>query len=268
MEHSERFENAVYSQINFEWFRQYGVNPDNMRVIISPAGSRGGYGAWRYADTPDDITIYAGMPGSDSYEGWYIPFVAHEFAHRLGNPVADVWYAENEEFRGWADRSVDVVRFPEYAQGITMAYEYLTRAYTILYMVDNHGANVLQLLLAEKGGGFPYIERVYAMITEFDILDGIDIKMILGVDYTIGEEEHVFNMPDGRIIIWRFIDLHGNQLPLHRFSSNEVGNILRTQTGDVVIVNINGSQFLYIDVGAAEAGWSTQHRAYSVFPLD
>ena len=37
LRHSMRFTKAVYNNINFEWFSQYGFCPDNMRIVLSPA---------------------------------------------------------------------------------------------------------------------------------------------------------------------------------------------------------------------------------------
>ena len=169
-EHSERFQNALYNYINFEWFRQHGFNPDNMRVVLSPSSSQNGYGGWIYGRTPDETIVYAALPGSRDYSGFRC-FVIHEFAHAIGNPIAKVWYLENEDFRRWSDDSVDLIRMPFYSSGMIMAFEYVTRAYTILYMVENTDADLLQLLRAEYLNGFPYIQEVYAMITEHEKIE-------------------------------------------------------------------------------------------------
>ena len=161
-EHSQRFYDELLGQINFGWFYQFGFNRDNMRITIRPSGTRGGFGP-----TLLDTVNYAVLPQTDCY-GDFLSFAIHEFAHSFANPIAEEWYEENTEFRELSERSVDMRRMPWYGQSITMAREYVTRAYTILYLVENHGAPLLPLLLDEFHGGFPYIETVYAMITEHE----------------------------------------------------------------------------------------------------
>ena len=95
------------------------------------------------------------------------------------------------------------------------------------------------------------------------------ISSILGVEYVILEEEQSFEMPDGRTITWRFINLLGNELLLDGFVHNDNGNVLGSKTGDVIYTIVDGSKFLYIDLGSAQSlGWSEQHRMYSVFTLN
>jgi hypothetical protein len=94
---------------------------------------------------------------------WLKSVVVHEFSHAFANPIAEKWYAENEMFRSWCD-NMNFEKVPEYAPvGITMAGEYLTRAYTILYAVENDNGNLPQLLLGEEGR-FPHIKQVYEII--------------------------------------------------------------------------------------------------------
>ena len=267
-EHSTRFENDVLSQIDFEWFKQHGFNPDNMKAVLSPSSSRNGYGGWVYATAPEDTIVYAALPVTDDYKG-YLSFVVHEFSHAIGNPLAAVWYTENPEFRHWADSSVDLDRYPEYANGFTMACEYVTRAFVIKYMADTAKMDLMQLFHAEKSQGFPYIQNVYAMVTAHEVIDYIwDIGTILGTDeYIIGDEQSI-NI-GGRIIKWHIVDLLGHELSLEGFNSSEVGNAFGSQTGDVLYVIFGGSEYLYIDLGSAQNhGWSAEHRMYSVFQLD
>jgi hypothetical protein len=267
-EHSIRFEEDVYGQINFNWFEQYGFNPNNLRAIVSPAASRNAYGSWVYGTNMDDTVIYASIPGSFNYSN-YLSTSIHEFAHSIANPLADIWYFENKNFRIWSDFSVDLMRNPQYTNGLTMAYEYLTRAYTILYMMENTDANLQQLFINEKLRGFTYIEQVYALITDHEVIerDG-DINIILGVDnYIVGEEKSVDL--DVYIIKWRPVDLLGHELDLTDFTQSQVGNVFDSQTGDVLYVTIENLEFLFIDIGSAEhQGGSEQHRMYSIFSLN
>ena len=56
---------------------------------------------------------------------------------------------------------------PFYNSGQFMAYEYVTRAYDVLYSVQ-HGDNLTECLARERDynykDSFPYIEQVYEMI--------------------------------------------------------------------------------------------------------
>jgi hypothetical protein len=168
--HTVRFIEEVYGGVNHEWFRQHGKNPDNMRVIITPGCSRNGYGASVFGDTPDDTVVYAAISVSSNYRTYH-SFIIHEYVHSFANPIAEAWYAEDIVFRFWANASVDLRRWPSYTSGLIMAYEYVTRAYTILYMAESAGANPVHLLLHEKAIGFTRIAEVYAMITGEPVID-------------------------------------------------------------------------------------------------
>ena len=103
---------------------------------------------------------------------------------------------------------------------------------------------------------------------EFEFTESI--RAILGIEYAIlWSELNSFEMPDGRMINWYFIDLLGNELLLDDFEYNDNGNVLGSQTGDAIYVIIDGLEFIYIDLGSAQPfGWSEQHRMYSVFSLN
>jgi len=268
-EHSKRFAGDIINQINFDWFRQYGINPENMRIVLSPSGSDNGYAGWVYDENPENSIVYAALPVVDNFQG-FLWFVIHEFAHSIGNPLADIWYYEHDDFRMWADSSVDIKLNPSYPYGITMAYEYITRAYMILYLTENTEMSLTHLLLFEYSNGFPYIQSVYAMITEHEIIDDLgSINVILGVDdYIIGEEQSVDF--EGQTIIWYTVDLLGHELLLEALRLNGIrDDILGSQTGDVLYVITKGKEYLYIDLGSAQdIGWSAQHRMYCVFLLD
>ncbi|MCL2702270.1 MAG: DUF4932 domain-containing protein [Defluviitaleaceae bacterium] len=181
LEQSARFADELYNNVNLAWFGQFGKNPDNMRVILSPSTSQNAYGRSVYcADTGDSI-IYAGLFIADNYSRWH-NFVAHEFAHSFSNPMAEVWYAENEEFRRLVDDTFLNSRrlSSSYSIEMIVAYEYLTRAHTILYMMENTNANLWRLLFEEKYlWGFPNIEKVYAMITNHTPMLHILVPLII-----------------------------------------------------------------------------------------
>jgi len=265
--HSARFYDEVYGSVNREWFVQYGINPDNMRIIISPSCSTSGYASWIWGDTPEDTIVYARLPGGVNYTV-FKTLIIHEFVHAFSNYIASVWYEEDEIFREWATASIDLDRMPFYPTGLVMGFEYVTRAYTILYMAENTDANPIFLLLNERANGFPYIFEVYAMITgdePFELDDDILSVILSGAEFVIDETEFSTISRD-RVITWRFLHLQDYELNLDNFIFSHVRNDLNTSTGDILIVNINGAEFLYIDVGLLE-GFADNRRLYSVFPL-
>ena len=151
---TQHFVEQTWSKIDFEWFRTY-VDPANLRCIYAPSTTENNYGA-----TVNGTIVYCAVTGSGGA-------IVHEFCHHFANPIADKWYAENETFRKWCDDSVDLEKMPYYPQGKTMAKEYVTRAYNILYEVE-HGWEPGLMLQNQKAKGFPYIEDVYAMITSHE----------------------------------------------------------------------------------------------------
>ena len=269
MEHSLRFYEAVYSQVNFEWFRQHGLSPYHMRVMLTPSMNMGGFGPSRFCNVAGLLVAYAGMPAAELYIDWYHQFLVHEFSHSFANPIAYVWYEENEDFRRWSRDTVDTQRMPHYPTGRIIAGEYVTRAFEILYMIENRDGNLLHLLLQQVAHGFPYIEHVFAMITDHEImLEGLTIGSILGVQYVKGEE-YYFEFPDGRIVTWRFLDLLGYELDVDNFLFANIGNVIPSQTGDVIYHSWGGdTSYLMIDIGCALAlGWGEGFRMYAMFRL-
>jgi hypothetical protein len=272
-DHSRSFASQLFDNVNFEWFAQYGINPDNLRAVLSPGGDGSGYSATLWGDTPWDNIVYAALPFTVSYSAdWSMVFIVHEFAHSFANSIAAEWYAENPEFRLLSDLSVDLVRHPWYPTGLIMAYEYVTRAYAILYMAENTNASLGRLFSVEAANGFPYIEIVYAMITDHEITEtvkpltvadlGFDVEATLGArtDWA-ANMEHSFNNVSWRIL--RQPGFEPNVAELEEHWTNMVGNALSTRTGDVAFVIWNDVPQLWIDVGSAENhGWSAQHRRY------
>lgn len=268
-EHTARFIAEVYGDVNHEWFRQHGLNPNNMRVIISPGCSFRGYAAWIFGDTPEDTIVYAAIPGTENYSRLFT-LVIHEYVHAFADPIAEIWYAENETFRAWSNASVDLARMPFYPTGQIMANEYVTRAFTVLYMAENTRANPVLLLLNEKSNGFPYIFEVYAMVTGDTPIDlsGDVISLIFAdADFLIDETEHSISLGE-QVVTWRFLRLQEYVLDINALSFSEVGNVFDTSLGDILIVRIDDMEFLYIDIGSGvDVGWSAQFRQYNVFPL-
>ena len=268
LEISQRVTDELLSQINFDWFYQFGFGPEHLRVTIYPSGASGGYGP-----TKLDRYSYAILPVTDDFGG-FLAFAVHEFAHSFANPMAEIWYEENEEFRRMSYDSVDLELLPFYGTSIIMAYEYLTRAFTILYLVENHEANLIHQLLMEITNGFPYIEAVFAMVTEHEPLftvysDIISLVLGEGVEYTLGEEKHQVIM--GGMYLYT-LDLMGVELSLEDFEHNNNGNMLETQTGDITVLLDGNRRYLLIDLGENPLGieWGLPEgelRKYNTSPL-
>jgi len=46
MQRSQNFMENVYVLLNFEWFSQFGLYPENMRIVVAPANSYFAFAAW------------------------------------------------------------------------------------------------------------------------------------------------------------------------------------------------------------------------------
>ena len=269
-EYSQRLANELLSKINFDWFYQFGFGSENLRSIIRPSGSWGAYGPTQLRKIS-----YAILPVGHCFSD-HLELIIHEFAHSFANPIADAWYENNEEFRRISNDSINPMQLPWYAEGFIMAREYVTRAFTIQYLVENHEKNIVHLLLSEIVGGFLYIETIYTKITEHEYIftSGVDIiALILGVEYTLGERQHVVIEAEYNAFIY-LVDLGGIELPWEELEQNSMGNWFATQPGDVhVLVDRNGRRFLEIDLGEDPRGvnWGLEEgtlRKHSFFSLD
>jgi len=219
--------------IDLDWFRSYGVDPAHTRLIYSP--SAGNYGA------NDGTNIYSIVTGDGGA-------IVHELCHSFANDIAWRWYEEDPAFRAMSDASVNSEKLPFYNNGVTMAAEYVTRAYTILYHAQHlpNDADPLALFFLfqpDKTGGFPYIEDVYAMITPHETVKGLKgealAEFLLGQPFTLGPEQSNNNVK------WHVLEL--SQPLAHEFPhQGQVGNVFNTQTGQVMIAN--GGE-LYVDLG-------------------
>lgn len=174
--HSQRLHDELMGKINFEWFYQFGFKPDTMRTIIRPSGTGGHFGP-TFLDYINYAIIAQRTPPSDY--GDLLSITVHEFAHSFANPIAEAWYEENEEFRNlMRNAESTVVRYhPFYGHSLTVAREYVTRAYEILYLIENHDNDLLSLLIEQYRIGFRNIETVYAMITEHEPMITWNIRL-------------------------------------------------------------------------------------------
>jgi hypothetical protein len=259
----------LWAIINFDWFYQFGFGPEQLRITLYPSGSQGGFGPIIQGNS------YAVLPVTDNYGDW-LSFAVHEFAHSFANPIAEAWYEENEEFRRFSGESVDLERMPFYGNSLTIAREYVTRAYTILYMVENHDTDLLLLLIDEIVAGFRNIETVYSMITGHEPIltpETDMLTLILGedIEYTLGEKQRLI-IP-GERIYYHPVDLMGAELNLDDFEHNNNGDVFGTREGDVFTMLHEGEWYLNIDLGENPLGveWGMQEgefRKYSTLLLD
>lgn len=245
---TQNFIDGIYSTIDFEWFRTY-ADPANMHCVYSLSNSRHNYSA-----TVNNTLIYYAVTSDGSA-------IVHELCHSFANPIAHKWYEKNAEFKKWCDDTINPVKLPSYTNGKIIAGEYVTRAYNTLYYTD-HDYALVQLILAEKGNGFPYIEDIYAMITPYEKMKlGDDkIEYILGVKYETGAEQS-FSM-ENRVFRWRVLTLAE---PLkYIYQQTEVGNVFGSKTGDVLYVeDTNESNpFLLIDLGEITFQGNNGYRKY------
>lgn len=163
----------VVDDFNFEWFEQFGIERDDFRLVLSPSKDRLALGVTIYNAASGEWVAYAGipvMPLNADGVNHVRSIIAHELAHSFSNPMAEIWYAENEEFRGWVhstlQRNEQQMLQKGYGLSIIVAFEYVTRAHETLYMVENTNSNLWWLLAQQRfNHGFRYIENVYAMVT-------------------------------------------------------------------------------------------------------
>ncbi|MCL2704012.1 MAG: DUF4932 domain-containing protein [Defluviitaleaceae bacterium] len=266
---SQRMADELLSKINYDWFHQFGFSPEELRVSIYPSSSGGAFGPTIWGIN------YAVLPVT-GYYGDFLELVIHEFAHSFANPTADAWYGENGEFRRMSDDSLDLLRLHYYGTGQIMAREYVTRAYTILYMAENHDADIMFLLLDEIAAGFPYIEAVYSMITDHDLIFTPETDMLAlifgeGLEYSLGENRQAVIEADR--LRFQTVDLMGAELDLSGFEHNNNGNFIDSREGDVLILFDNDAEYLLIDLGENPDGveWGLPEgelRKYSGFHLD
>ena len=169
-EHSNRLREDALNDINFEWFIQYGLNPANLNVIISHTFLvHGGIAAWRHCEDKGEIIAYAAVAPSHDYSRHLITIV-HEFVHAFANYKAYEWLAENSEFYGWVAATYASPYYFGYPCFYVIAGEYLTRAFTALYMQQNTERDVASLFLMDIAQGFRYSQEVFALITDHEFM--------------------------------------------------------------------------------------------------
>jgi len=164
-EATRKFVDECYGRIDFEWFGKY-IELSKLRCIYSLSSGN-------YMANVNDEFVYS-VVWQDGGA------IVHEFCHQFANLIAEKWYSENAEFKKWCDDSVDEEKMPYYSSGIYMAYEYVTRAYNLLYLCQSNGmifenglhykTNITApfLVLSDVKNGFPYIGEVYGMVLKLE----------------------------------------------------------------------------------------------------
>ena len=248
------FIEATYSDIDLEWFGKY-VNTNNLICVYTPSSSRYNYGA-----VVNDSVVYCGVSNDGSE-------MVYEFCHSIGNPLAREWYDGNADFKRLCDDTVDPIRLPNYTDSETIAREYITRAYSVLYHAE-HGYALPLLLDMERDKGFSYIEDVYAIIAPYRETQSSDDPIVsaLGVQYSMGEEQII--TIGNRVIRWQLLSL-AEPLPATYYRT-EVGNVISSKTGDVIYMEDSAGTgpILLVDLGATTYQGKEGYRSYCQLPLE
>jgi len=302
MEVSENFTQEIYSFINKEWFGQFGLNPDNLRIILIPSASYFGYAASVWGQSAADLIHYAAVTYAGGSPSDIHYLTIHELIHGFANPLGDLWYEENEEFRMLNDDATGAVGAHEaYTSGLIMAYEHLTRAFTVKYFIENHeNVQELRLLTRNIGMGFPHIVHTFDLISEFErenvanVMKNLDIDIVppivlqLAYRWTYASEEVLaeignvlgtndfefgfeFTFSDKLSGVrgwWYPVYFTNPYLPIQDFPLLGVSVNFPTEFGDVVFMIDQGDAYgleilygLLIDIGSGAEHGSMHPRA-------
>jgi len=181
---SADFYKDVYRHFNSAWFEPFGLNPDNLRIILSPSAGRNGFAAWRYTDTTvghisyesfmkfsyaarpsdlrqlitlfinhyrkttlrhnaafDNTLIYSSVPNpQEAYFELPLNFIIQE---AIGFFVGDV------------------------SESLGLSRDYVGKALEILYLAENTGLGLEDLLEAAEEQGFYNINEAYDALLEY-----------------------------------------------------------------------------------------------------
>jgi len=306
MEISENFTQEVYSAVNKDWFRQFGVNPDDLRIVLVPSISYFSYGASVWPQGAEAPIRYAAIAndGISPHDMRYL--VIHNFIHSFSSPLGDLWYAEDEEFRNLNDSVVGSVGANEaYSTGLMVAQGHLSRAFTVKYYVENHDdVQDFRLLTRNIGRGFPHIVHTFDLITAFEreniatLMRSLDInivppttveqiyrrtyvseEIIAAIGNALGIDEFEFGHEFTALFRWgrswwyqvyvTNMDLSIEELSVSGFAS------FPTEQGDIIFViedlyafGGENSYFLLIDVGPGPGAGLLRYRASNLILLN
>jgi len=208
--------------------------------------TQGGY-PWRrlFLDEPLDLNDF---PGFDSFQN-LSRAAGRSNGNAFGTTYGDVviWLYGRE-----AILHIDLGRSIDVAEGVVEGRGGFTRYHRA------YGTVHLEVAAQEAADFLPYFD--------LDV-----IREILGVDFNVSIRQDQFND-----ITWRALDLQGN-INIDDLTVYTHGNLMNTTTGDAVLVIRDMLPELWIDVGQSIAylrvtagvdGWTADHRAYAVFPLN
>jgi len=161
-EYTRRFRNELISQIGWEWFAQYGVNPGNARIYSTVSQSW-----WSLHGIIDGVSCV--LIDRGGLEIGSIVAIVHEFAHRF-DQIGGIWYDTNAEFRGWCIEAMNYDTVSSAYNTRAVAHEYVVRAYTVIYFEDtgNKTESDFWRRQEKEERGFVHIDEVIEMLREHD----------------------------------------------------------------------------------------------------
>ena len=266
--HSERFISLVYDYLNYNWFLEYGLYEHNMNIILSPGLNADVDGLSTYFVDPDsgETIVYAIISTSDEYTLWgHLGLLIHEFVHSFADHIAYNWFWENNDFRELMIRTFANNSYHHlYMNPLQLAKEYVTEAFTILYLVENTTMSLERLLYWRYLNGKTYIQEIYSMVTKHNhiIFPNILTKSDLNLpEYTLSDvTSYIINENHEITVQFLFFE---QQLD---FTSYLIPNwTVRDQfgstTNDIFYLYSDGSRILIIDLGCGiQEGFSYGQR--------
>lgn len=165
---STTFMQDIYSRANFEWFGSFGLDSDDMNVYLMPSLHSGGLALWLYDEHQNLASVYAVLSSNLGSSATGYRILIHEFAHSIANPIAERWFQNNLDF--WLlVRETQQRGLVSYIYGTQMiiAYEYVTRAFTILYKYENTNTNLQAEFQIERRDGFGNIAEVFDILMHY-----------------------------------------------------------------------------------------------------
>jgi len=145
---SARFAKKYVSKVDMEWFRPY-INPAKLHCVLAVSFNSGFAG---FADGEGFLVL------AEEIAKRYPGVIAKVYCYFIAKPLAEEWFAQNEEFRSWCNYDI-----PRCSGAKNTAHDYAAVAFKILYQVQ-HGGNLDKLLRKKKRDGLTYIEQVYDLI--------------------------------------------------------------------------------------------------------
>ena len=281
---SERIFRDVYSEFDREWFEQFGLPYQNLRILYAPSKSYVGpvapLTAIRQGDL-GEIFVFAALKRDTNFGRkhiYEIPILA--LARAISHPLGSELYEFNDEFRRMVDSSVEQNATQWYTLSYQMSLGYLTRALLYMYFEDVHGREDVTfawLNSAIQAGVFPYLDEVYDMVRSMPayevrslvqgssvsdwapvgIHDMADLQIdsslsesisaALGSDFAVLEELSFFDLSGMLFHHWFLLDVFERGWQPDELQFGEAG-IISTRTGDVLVAATR-------DARTGEVGW-------------